>query len=587
MSSDWWPAPLAHIPVEEPWARDDVVVAEVKSFDEQPHPGQRLTFAALVSVDQIDVVKKALANLGHDVSTNGPHPYYMKERPFVPAFWVGARDLPSDKYEPLVLSWRSHHTTVLQPDPGFLMTYGLVPRPVKGGIVYWDEPQLPRYSIVTVSPPSIWDFLKATHAYVSIARDFLQDYLTLRHLALVQVYWEMRWATIDADIEERLNGQEGATVDFADRHFQLGRDMRDHSTIVAQVWGARLIALPGDLPISSDSLDEEGLAWPGIDKPVTNRIARSLPISDYVYVDDAVLAKFEGRSEFRIHPESGSVTHGTQWSVGFCTRVGRNLIRLEPKKLYEGAPPNIIRHWHKFAVAPPPDTAYPAILDEPNIAKRAKDVTFAVATLGEALADIAHSVGLSELAPEDFVSLRRSALEYYGWWTFESTEAIARHVPLALSADAFLDRCMNLDKLAIEGFAERSLRRTLQEIGLPSDAIKAFRSLKLLDAVVRLAQLAGSTGLHISKDGGELWERLTREGTVAAQPVVHLFALYDIRVLKAHNAGDRDKRLQEELERFDIAPGEEAGGYGKILDRVYDLLIAELSEATAKIAASQ
>ena len=31
-----------------------------------------------------------------------------------------------------------------------------------------------------------------THAYVSIARDFLQDYLTLRHMALVQVYWEKR-----------------------------------------------------------------------------------------------------------------------------------------------------------------------------------------------------------------------------------------------------------------------------------------------------------------------------------------------------------------------------------------------------------
>lgn len=125
-------------------------------------------------------------------------------------------------------------------------------------------------------------------------------------------------------------------------------------------------------------MDDKGLAWPGIDKPVTNSVARGLGTSDYIYVNDAVLANFEGRPEFIIHPESGLVSHGTQWSVGNCIRIGRDLIRLELKKLYEQAPPEIIRHWHDFAVAPVPMSAYPAILDQPNIATRAKDLTFAV-----------------------------------------------------------------------------------------------------------------------------------------------------------------------------------------------------------------
>jgi hypothetical protein len=579
MNNDWWPAPLAHIPAEKPWSDQDVIVAEVKSFNEQPHPGSRQTFTTLVPVDQIDDVTKALANLDHSVSTTRP----AEDRPFMPTFWVSAKDLPSEKYEALVLTWKSHNTTVLQPDPGLLMTYGLVPRPGKGGIVYWDEPQLPRPSIVTVSPPSVWDFRSATRAYVSIARDFLQDYLTLRHAALVQVYWEIRWATLDA-IEGRLNGQERVNIDFADRRFELGRNRHDH-TIFAQVWGARLIALPGDLPISSDRLDEEGLAWPGIDKPVTNRMAETMKMSDCVYVDDAVLADFEGRPEFSIHSESGSVSHGTQWSVGYCDRVGRNLIRLELRKLYEGAPYNIIRHWHRFAVAPVPDTAYPAILDVPNIAKRAKDITFTMVELGEALASLASSVGLADLAPQDFSGLRRSALIYHGWWTFDSTEAIARHVPLALSADAFLDRCMCLHKLIIEGLSEGKLRRTLEAIGVPLAAIRDLGTLKLLDCIVRLAQLASSTGLDISEDGPQLWERLAKDGTVPAQPVAHLFALYDIRKLKAHKVGDCAKQLHNELERFGIAPGEEAGGYGEILDQVYDLLIVELRELTTKIGA--
>ena len=86
--------------------------------------------------------------------------------------------------------------------------------------------------------------------------------------------------------------------------------------------------MPGGLPVSQNPLDGEGLSWPGIGKSVTNRIAHTLSASDSVYVDDSVLADFEGRSEFGINPESGSVTHGTQWSVGYCSRIGRNLIRL-------------------------------------------------------------------------------------------------------------------------------------------------------------------------------------------------------------------------------------------------------------------
>jgi hypothetical protein len=34
MALDWWPAPLAHVPKEDPWAHDHVIVAEIKSFDD-------------------------------------------------------------------------------------------------------------------------------------------------------------------------------------------------------------------------------------------------------------------------------------------------------------------------------------------------------------------------------------------------------------------------------------------------------------------------------------------------------------------------------------------------------------------------
>lgn len=582
MSEDWWPAPLAHIAGEDPWDNENVIVAEIRSFDEKPHAGQRGAFTTLVPLDQIEKVKAAFAGLDHDVSTSGPHPYYDQDSPFTPRFWVGAKGLPSDEYEPLILTWTSHDKTVLQPDPGFLMTYGLAQRSVEDEMVYWDDPQAPRHNVVSVTAPSIWKFPLGTHAYVSISRDYLQDYLTLRHKALVQIFWEIRWSKIDPEIKKMLGDEEGVNIDYSDRRMQIGRAMGEHDSMFAQVWGARLVAMPGALPITAEALDDDGLLWPGIDEPVTNEVARGLHVTDYVYVDDAVLSAYEGRPGFSVFPENGSVSHGTQWSVGFCRRIGRNTIRLETRKLYEGARAEVVRYWHKFAVAPLPYSSVNAALDEPNIASRAKTLTYALVDLGDALSSLAGNLGLG-ISPEEFVSLRRAALDYSGWWTSEVAEPASRNVPLSLSADAFLDRCMTLGKLLIEGLSEAKLRELLLVAGVPAKDIKGLGSLKLLDRIVCLAQLAKSTGLSLAKDGAVLWGRLQKEGTNPAQPISHLFALYDVRILKAHKANDRDQKLQGELKRFNIKPGEEASGYGKILDRVYDALLTELAEVTTKI----
>ena len=97
---------------------------------------------------------------------------------------------------------------------------------------------------------------------------------------------------------------------------------------------------------------------------------------------------------------------------------------------------------------------------------------------------------------------------------------------------------------------------------MPAKQIATLCSLKLLDVVVRLTTLATSSGHRLSKDGAVLWDRLLDDAPVPAQPIAHLFALYDLRILGAHRAEDGRKRLQAELDRFDIAPGELAAGCG-------------------------
>lgn len=92
-----------------------------------------------------------------------------------------------------------------------------------------------------------------------------------------------------------------------------------------------------------------GLVYP---EPLTGDQAMRMQLIE-VFVTDTVLAMYEGRPEFQIYPEQGAVSYGSQWSVGYTRRIGRDLIAVELRKLYEGAPPDVVRHWHRHAVAPP------------------------------------------------------------------------------------------------------------------------------------------------------------------------------------------------------------------------------------------
>jgi hypothetical protein len=405
-------------------------------------------------------------------------------------------------------------------------------------------------------------------------------------MALVQVYWEMRWGRTDGAIETRLQGTESVNIDLPDRRYALRRAWDDKGIIAAQVWGARVIAEPGALPISENALENEGLIWPGHKEPVTDAVAMRMSVIDMAYVNDTVLAGYEGRPEFRINPESGSVSFGTQWSVGFCDRIGRDLIRLELKKLYEGAPPQITRDWHRHAVAPPSDTALERMANERNVGIRAQELVFAVVALGESLSRLAQAIPLVGLPPEDFVGLRRNALEYHGWWTFDDIEPIARHIPLNLTEHDFLDRCMSLNKLVTEGLSEKSLRLVLGGLGVPAEALEKLRALKLLDSIVCMSQLAEQKGLELPLQGKEVWQRLQSEGTEPARPLDHLFSLYELRLLAGHKAGNKRERLAEELKRFDLALGAVGSGYGLLLDKVYDLVFRDLQAAKNRINAA-
>lgn len=53
----------------------------------------------------------------------------------------------------------------------------------------------------------------------------------------------------------------------------------------------------------------------------------------------------------------------------------------------------------------------------------------------------------------EFVGLDRAHLDYVGWRKGAFVELVARHGPIDMIRDAFLHRCMDLEKLTIEVLA--------------------------------------------------------------------------------------------------------------------------------------
>jgi hypothetical protein len=586
MEANWWPRLLHHIIHEQPWEEASVAVASLRTIENEPHrPGERRSYTVLISVADFAAVSANLAGLAHEVRASGPHPLASAAPDYNPAFWVSAVGLPSDRYEPLILSWTSHDRTALVPDPRFLMTYGLIPRAISGGRTVYDDPAGPSFDVVEVDPPSVWSMPVRTTAEVRVVRDYIQDYLTLRGMALFEVFYAISWGEEDEDTIQALNGEKVAEHRFSDRVFQLNRTVENgRARIAAQVWGARLLATPADLPITEDPIERVGLTWPGFANPVTSAVAAGLGVTDYAYVDDTVLGSYEGKPGFEVSPETGSIGFGTQWGVGFCERIGRNAIRLELKKLYEGAPAAAIRHWNRHAIAPTPALLRPEARGERNIAVRAREIVQPFAAIGARLHDLAEALSLPGTSPEAFVGFSEADLVHHGWWAVERVEPVTHHVPLSIDRDDFLRRCVALNSLLAEQLGQQILRALLTTLSMPAKELEGFRGLKLLDLIVRLAQVALTTGYRIPSQAEAVRDELMAGGTEPERPLEHLFALYDIRIVGSHGIDNVLQELPERLARFGVEPGEYAGGFGRVLDRVYDALGDELERIRATLA---
>lgn len=160
-------------------------------YDDPMHPGQRILWSALVSPEVLASLDGNLRAFNHEVESTG-RPGPRSAGALNPRFHISAYlDDRRIECEPLVLGWVNASRTAMMLDPKFAMTYGLMPRALGDGTVRWDDPAAPEFDVAIVDPPSVYENLNVSRARARVSRSYIQDYLTLRGMHLVQV-WEWR-----------------------------------------------------------------------------------------------------------------------------------------------------------------------------------------------------------------------------------------------------------------------------------------------------------------------------------------------------------------------------------------------------------
>lgn len=583
VNDNWWPSLLHHIPAENPLASKHVVVAEIS----RPCGPQsyRHLYTALAPPELVKKLLNYRGEIGHNVDASGPHPASYKDSfNYEPKFWIFGGDIAPDGLEPLVVAWRIGTKTVMLPDQGFLMTYGLVPRTIKsekGDVIHWDDLEKPLQGVVEAKMVSEDYFGLQSEARVVVDRDYLRDYATVRKCSLVQVYYARNDGPLTPGDEKVLSGSDIQTFKLKGRFVDLRIQEGSQSQVIAQVWGIRHLLDPNTSPVFEGRWDYGNLLWPGIRDPVTGERARHLGMA-FVYVGDTVLQEYENHPEkYEIHPESGAVGYGNQWHVGYCQRIGRDLIQLEVKKIYEGTPPDVVRHYNNHAVEPPTGD-FNQLRAEPNVATRSKRIVYGLAGLGEAIADIANLVLRNRLTSKEYVNLSRAELDYSGWWEALCVPPITRHIPLSMSEKQFFARCKDLNVLLIECLSEKNLRKLVLALHVNPEEIKELRSLKLLEIFIQHAMIVSETGLSLLTESEEIEKRRQEKisklqnGQHLPSPLGVFFQLYDLRLKDAHY----HKNINDLLERLGTDRASLSAGWGKLLDELYDRLGSVLENMT-------
>ncbi|TLX71767.1 hypothetical protein FAS41_24520 [Pseudomonas nicosulfuronedens] len=545
----------------EPVGTDPAARVEVSSFTEQDPYGPNCEVVQMVMA-VVAEDGKALPPILH--SDHGLVAYSVPSmgekgccRNFTPS--VGGHDY-------VVASWGSGLFFTYSLAEKVWMTLGLTPRCIgnEHQRMVYDDLRLPEFGVAEGEISAQYYFTASRSIRWYMSNEYLRRYLWLRGARGVRQFYYQAKLPDSQQLRELMNGEVIRTL--GEGTGWLDGDIRkDDGDYLLQVW-ATVEAVSSDLCPSQSA---DGLVWPGIAGPVTAVSARKMIAGPNVYLDDRFLERYEQNAFY----ESTPIHHGHywgcnpsysgQWTFSGCQRIGRNLITVPLRELYQGIPDREVIHAHAHVLAA--EAIAHLDLAEEHIAAKSGRLVEQLLMLGDHLSRLAASLDINKSSQELF-GLSREQVRDEGWWSYSQLAKLAQVAPLAMSQQSFLARCKSVHEVW-QRLPNGFLKKLLEAAGVPKKKVADLGSLKLLEALlnilINLDTHEESVDAFKRTDEPEGWDK-------RSTGMAMLFVTNDLRIADAHDAvGAVLAKLQDR--GFDTATLHQ--GYGRALDFVFDGVI--------------
>jgi hypothetical protein len=465
-------------------------------------------------------------------------------------------------YDYVVASWGDGSFYAFALAEKVWMALGLTPRCVGNDSqrVIYDDLSLPEFGVAEGEISNEFHWTAARDISWKMSNEYLRKYLWMRGAYGVRVFFYQTYLPEEPELRALMQGKPHVDLKPEGGWYELDIREHDHGLLI-QVW-ATIRAVGPEL---SPEQSANGIIWPDVPDPMTHTRADALVGNEPVFLDDRFLEKYEQSSFYETTPAQVhgewfcSPTYGGQWSFTDCVRVGRNLVRVPMRELYQPKPDREILHAHAFALS----AADVAHLDqaEEHIASKVGRLLDQLLDLGDNLSGLAQTVGIEKTA-SDIVGFSRAKVEADGWIPYPQLSRLAQVAPLNMSQQAFLSRCKSLHEVW-QRLPDGFLKSLLEKAGCPRASVKQLGSLKLLQALLNIVSRLNSneeTGDAFQNDMEP--EKWNDKNTAMAA----LFLNNDLRIADAHEVEEGLNTLQEL--GFDTANVNQ--GYGRALDFVID-----------------
>lgn len=479
-------------------------------------------------------------------------------------------------YDYIVASWGdgSHYTYALAEK--VWMALGLSPRCLgneQQRIVY-DDLGVPEFGVAEGELAREYHYESSRNVTWRMSNAHLRKYLWMRGARGVRSFFYQARLPDSAELRRLMDGQT-----HSEHRSDLGWyeiDIREHQgQLLLQVW-ASVDAVSCEM---CPERSADNLAWPGVEGPVTHASADADRGHHVIHLDDRFLVRYEQSHFYDTTPIFAygqwhcSPSYGGQWSFTDCRRIGRNLIRVGLRELYKPKPEQEILHAHSFAIEP----ALAAQFDpnEEHIAAKTQNFVTALLVLGNNLSRLGVSVGEDKSA-EELVGLSAADITANGWLHYPALSRLAQVAPLSMSEQDFLGRCKRLHEIwqkVPNGF----LKRILQTAGCPKAEIEKLGSVKLLQAILNIAERLDAQ----DEDASAFNSADVPEGWNAPnERLAALFVAYDLRIADAHETFSLALPRLQDL-GFDTASLQQ--GYGRAIDFVMDKIVEAFESINAPL----